>query len=118
MKLVPVTNTEKNFLHIGGKVIAPGETHLIDARIVPAHLLPKESAPPEEASPAPPQTDEALIDLAAGTVAQIVPQLTSLSDDDLLTLQALEMEGGNRKGVLDAIEVEKLERATRPAPDA
>lgn len=125
-KKIPIKNTGKNFLHVGGRVIPPNETHLVDEHLVPPALLPKpaasESVEPTGDQPSTDQpsadqtqpTDQALLDLVAGTVSQIVPQLAALSDDDLVTVHALELEGDNRKGVLEAIEAEKLERATRP----
>jgi len=116
VKMVPITNTSAAFLHVGGKVIAPGDTRHVDASMVPPDLLPKDDS--GEAADAPAAPANPMAELAQGTIAQIVPELPNLSDDDLLSLEAIELEGGNRKGLIDAIEAEKLERATKPPPQA
>lgn len=104
MNLIPYTNPHKHMMHIGGRVIRPGETRMVDASQVP-------NAPPAEAAPAPPAPN-ALADLAKKSVKDITAALPDLDDADLDALLVLDAADGNsRKGVTEAVAEEKLARA-------
>lgn len=64
-----------------------------------------------------PTDSSALESMLQATIPDIAAGLDDLSDSDLATLQALEMDGSNRKGLLDAIALEQKRRA-REAGDA
>lgn len=104
MNLVPYTNTKPYNQHIGGRVIRPGETRMVDASLLPA-AQPDETAP---AAPAPSAMDE----LAKKSVSAIVDALPSLSAEELDALLAADAADGKaRKGVTEAVAEEKLRRA-------
>lgn len=62
-------------------------------------------------------TDEERKDLLSNPVADVVAMLDDLGPDDVLALQALEREGKNRKGLIDAIE-SYIEAQQGDTPDA
>ncbi|WOS40693.1 hypothetical protein [Xanthomonas rydalmerensis] len=64
-----------------------------------------------------PTDPTALESMLKATIPDIAAGLDDLSDDDLATLQALEMAGAGRKGVTDAIAMEQKRRA-READEA
>lgn len=107
MNLVPYTNTKPYNQHIGGRVIRPGETRMVDASLLPA-------ATPAEAAPEAPQP-LTIADLAKKSVKEIVAALPSLSAEDLDALLVADAADGNaRKGVTEAVAEEKLRRAAEP----
>lgn len=88
-----VENTGNSPLWVGGAMIMPGEGREVV-------LLDEASAPPDEPEIDP---DAALHELLAGTVAEVSASLEGLQLDTLNRLQALEADGKNRKGVLEAV---------------
>ncbi len=106
MKEIPVTNTTNANLHIGGKVIIPGETRMVDERIVPDSLKTKEQNAGDAEEPRDP-----IHGLLEGTVVEITAALAGLSTEELAQLHDAEVAGKNRKGVLEAIAADQLRRA-------
>lgn len=106
MKEIPVTNSGTDNLHVGGKMIRPGCTRMIDENQVPAHLRPDDQPAAEEQAPADP-----VLELLNGTVPEVVDALPSLSIEDLDRLEAAELADKNRKGVLEHIAADRLRRA-------
>lgn len=102
---IPVTNNTDTMLHIGGKVIRPGETRDVDESLVPDELKPVAA---QAATDAPEDPVLALLD---GSVKEIAEALAGLSDADIDALEAAEEAGKTRKGVLAAIAEQRLARA-------
>lgn len=113
MKLVPYTNNKPYNQHIGGRVIRPGETRMVDASLVP-------NATPEEAAQAP-EAPNPLAELVKKKVKDVTAALPTLSDaelDDVLRLDAADAPDGQaRKGVAEAVAAEKLARAAAKPAD-
>ncbi len=105
MKEVPYHNDSETIKHIGGKMIRPGETRMVDASMLPNAHERNEQAEAKSSEPT-------LID---GTVAQITAALPGLSDEELAELKAAEEAGNTRKGVMNAIAEEELRRAEAKA---
>ncbi len=102
---LPVTNHGTTMLHVGGKVIRPGETRHIDESLVPDDLKPAASQASEDAP------DDPLLALLDGSVKEIEGALAGLSSAQLDELEAAEEAGKTRKGVIAAITAERLHRA-------
>jgi hypothetical protein len=113
MNLVPYTNNKPHNQHIGGRVIRPGETRMVDASLVP-------NATPEEAAPGP-AAPNPLAELVKKKVKDIEAALPTLSDaelDEVLKLDGADATDGQpRKGVAEAIAEEKLRRAAASPKD-
>lgn len=98
---VPYTNNTTTAQYIGPLLIQPGDTRMVDDS-----FLPKE---PTAATPAEP-TDPVLALLDAN-VATVTSSIAALSDADLDRLETAEQNGKTRKGVLEAIAAQKIDRA-------
>lgn len=110
---IPVTNTGKTTLYVGGRAIIPGETRCLPAHEVPHYLRPDQAEPPPET---PPDVDAELGQILRGNVREVIAALLALSDDHLALLATFEdkKNGGlNRKTVLEAIGAEQLRRASQ-----
>jgi len=107
---IPIKNSGKTALHVGGFTVLPGETRIFPEHHVPPHLRP--AAPETEVETPDPDADlKALLD---GTVTEVRDALPAFTDDELDTLEILESEdtgGKGRKGVLEAISEARLQRA-------
>lgn len=103
MKTEHYTNETKNFMHIGGVTIPPGETREVDATLLPGHAPDDGMAPDVPLDP--------LAQLMAGSVAVITAALPTLSDADLAHVTELEEAGVARKSMLAALSAENLARA-------
>lgn len=112
MKKVSYTNETRNFQHVGGVTVPPGETRDVDPSLLPDYQ--SEGAAPE----APPR--DPLAEMMTGSVKVISAELVHLSDEDLARALQLEQEGLSRKSMLEAITVENLRRvAEKPSqPEA
>lgn len=111
MALVPYTNTGENNIHIGGKVIVPGETREVDETLVPGYGQALEPDADADRNPLDDET-EALLAILAGKVADVVAALPTLSVAQLDALENLETEAEKpRKGILEAIDARRLELA-------
>lgn len=103
MKRIPYTNRLAHSVVIGLATIAPGDTRMVDPSLVP------------DQAPAPPTVDDTPSDpvlaILDDSVPTIAAQLPFLSDDDLARVEQGEADGKTRKGVMAAIEEEKLRRA-------
>ena len=100
-----ITNDTESPRFIGGRMIPPGETVVVDVEELPPEYRP-EAVPPEPE----PEVDR-IVEIAAFKASLIVPILPDLSDEDLARLQSIETEGSARKTVLEAIAGESLKRA-------
>lgn len=110
MNDVPVSNTGKMMMYVGGHMIPPGETRLLPAHHVPEHLWPVPS--PVVA----PEAPDPLTDLLTGNVKSVVEALPGLDVEQLMELEALEaLREAPRKGVLEAVAEALLERAADEA---
>lgn len=101
---IPIHNAGTTNMHIGGVVIRPGATRMIDERLVPGHLKPATTDAGEEET-----ADDPVANLLDLNVASIVAALPEFGDLD--ALEAAETEGKARKGVLEGIAHERLRRA-------
>jgi len=108
MNEVPVKNDGKTTRYVGGFAIPPGETRILPAASVPRHL--HRAPTPVEPKEAP---DTFVADTLDGTVDEIKAILPTITAEDLDVLETAEMDenGKNRKGVLNAIQEERLNRA-------
>lgn len=107
---VPYTNDKPHTVHIGGKMIRPGQTRDVDASLV-------QSAPPAEPT-APPDPYAHIREILGHKVGEISAMLKSLSDEDLAHVERLEGDAKNpRKGVLQAVNELQLERAKERGSD-
>lgn len=108
MNQVPIHNTGKTNRYIGGICIPPGETRMIDARLLPPEA---EHAPEPDAPAADP-----IGDLLKLSVKEIIADLGEFDDETLARIEARELEDKPpRKTLLDAIAQEKLKRANAAA---
>ena len=104
---VPYTNHGDRIVHVGGKQILPGETRDVEASLV----QPARPAAPSEA----PDPDAPLRQILAHKASDMPEVIRQVPSDSLERLEVLEGDANKpRKGVLEAIEAEKLERASRP----
>lgn len=108
MALVAYTNTGDNNIHIGGKVIAPGETREVDETLVPGYGQALEQVVDADQNSLDDET-EALLAILAGKVAEVVAALPALSVEQLDALENLETEAEKpRKSILKDIEARRL----------
>ena len=107
MRKVPFTNTGTGFRNIGGVMIAPGATRPVDARLVPGYGKAKQPTKrPRKAHSDP------VLALLDNRVADIVPQLPTLSDEAFEKVQQAERDGNKtRKSLKKAFDEEWLRRA-------
>lgn len=114
MKEAPFTNPADSGKteFIGGKMIRPGETRMVDAALVnagPAPAASGEQAPPPEHN---------MKSLQADSIKAITPQLPQLSDEQLADLLTLERaQDKPRRGVTEAVEEEQLKRQAETVND-
>lgn len=107
MNKIPVTNDTDHNMHVGGSVLRPGETQLVEPHLVPPGMGQLSTQANDE-----PPVDHVL-DLQKSKSAIVIAELTALSLDDLHALEALEASAtAPRKGVLEAITAEHLRRAS------
>jgi hypothetical protein len=107
MNKIPVTNDTSHNLHVGGSVLRPGETQLVEPHLVPPGMG-HTSAPADTAPPL-----NHVQELQKAKSAIVIAELTALSIDDLHQLEVLETSSTKpRKGVLEAITAEHLRRAS------
>jgi hypothetical protein len=107
MNKIPVTNDTDHNMHIGGSVLRPGETQLVEPHLVPPGM----GEVSTQASDEPPVDPVLELQKRKGDI--VIAELTALSLDDLHALEALEASASKpRKGVLEAITAEHLRRAS------
>ncbi len=108
MRKIPYTHPDSapNPTTIGGVLLHPGDTRLVDASMVPgarAKAAPAPTAPPAE---------DDMETLRSDSVKDIVAKLEQLADEQLDELEQLERADDKpRKGVLEGIDEERLRRA-------
>ena len=102
---VPIENKGAMPIFVGGVMIPPGETRHFEDDMLPPEFR---SAAPVAVEA---EAGDPLLDLLAGTVAEVAGGLSVLSDEFLTRLEALETDGKARNGVFKAIAVERLARA-------
>lgn len=105
-----ITNDTASPMYVAGRLIPPFDgRHFEDHELPPEHKPAAAAAAPEE-----PSLDEELKKLLAGTIKEISPQLEALTFEALDRLAMLEMQvnaDAPRKGLLQAVDAEKLRRA-------
>lgn len=107
MNQIPVTNNTESNMHVGGSVLRPGETQLVEAHLVPPGLGEISTQANDE-----PPVDHVL-ELQKSKADTVIAELTALSLDDLHAIEALEASATKpRTTVLAAITAEHLRRAT------
>ncbi len=105
------TNTSDRIVHVDGKMIHPGETREVGPLGSPPQARPVGFDDLHDLSDKAAGTVD-LADLLKGSVAKVAAALTSLDEAQLEALAELEYEdGAPRKGVIEAVEAEKLRRA-------
>lgn len=108
---IPVTNNTASPIFVASQMIPPGETRHFEAHHVPPEHRPVPADPEPEAAPAPHPLAQSL----DAKVADVLAGLAALSDAELAEIETLEREGRNRKGVIEGIAAERLERGARQA---
>lgn len=113
---IPVTNSTAGTIWVGGQMIPPGETRHFEEHQVPRHFRPAPKKPKSEENagedPAAIRTRE-LTQVLNANVTAVRDYLPKLSDADIEELAALEEAGKQRKGVLEALAEEALNRASK-----
>lgn len=99
---VPYTNTTTAPQYVGPHLVQPGDTRMVDDTFLP---------PAAGAAVVADEPESPLLSLLDGNVQEVAAALAALSDDDLAQIEAAETAGKTRKGVLTAIEEDKLRRA-------
>ncbi len=102
---IPIHNPGKNPLPVGNLTVLPGETRLIEERLVPPHLRPQQEA---ESVLLP---EDPVLALLERTVPEIVAHLPALSDEDYEGLKEAERNGNTRVTLVKAFSEEDLRRA-------
>lgn len=105
MNKIPFSNTGTTPVYAGGLLVRPGETRMIDPTTVDGGDASAE-APAPSGSPANP-----LLTLLDQSIPKVVEAIRELSDADLEAVRQAEEDGKTRKGVLEAIEALRIERA-------
>lgn len=106
------TNNTDRIVYIGGRSVFPGSTREVDARDIPGHQAPAPAAPAEPVGDLQAAID-ALLELSVADIRAALPRL----EGELEQLLQSEVEGRNRKGVIQAIEAERLRRAAEATSD-
>jgi len=105
MKKVPFFNDSKVRRTIGGRAVAPGATLFVDERDHPDYTPPPAQRPRKQHS-------DPVLELLDNPVADIVPDLPKLTDEQFDKLQQAEKDGNKtRKSLLKAFDEEHLRRA-------
>lgn len=105
MNKIPVTNDTSHNLHVGGSVLRPGETQLVEP-----HLVPPGMGEISDTVASSDETDHSAILAAVGT-ADILACLQDASAEKLDHIEKYEAEGKNRPAVMEGIAAERLRRA-------
>lgn len=99
----------KHATTIGGKLLHPGDTRMVDAALVPAGQA--DRATSTAGKPAAPPVERNMAALQADTVKVITGQLPKLASEQLAELLTIERaQDKPRSGVTQAIEEEQLKR--------
>lgn len=101
MVLKVIENTGDSPMYVMGRMIGPGCAETVD--------VPPDAE--DEVVPAPEAQENPLAVLLERPVKEVVPALEGLSDGELAAVEALEVAGKARKGVLEAVMELKLVRA-------
>lgn len=111
MNKVPFFNKGTNRVVVGGQACAPGATIYVDERDHPDFKPAPKQRPKKTHS-------DPVLTLLDKPVAEIVPELPNLSDDDFDKLQQAEKDGNKtRKSLLKAFDEEYLRRAEAKVND-
>lgn len=104
MKTAPFYNDTGNPVWIGGLMVPPGATRMVDASLLPA----------EPSAPDTPETPpDELAELLKGNVDSVVSRLPELTLTQIERLGELEQAGQQRKGILGAIAERLLSEASQ-----
>ena len=105
MPVKVVENKGTSVMFVGGKMIFPGASELVDVPEDAEPELAEAGTEPELDGDAP------MLALLEQGVAKIVPVLAAMTGEELARMEALETAGKNRKGLLAEVTVERLKRA-------
>ena len=111
MSHTPYTNNGDTTVYVGGMAILPGET-----REVATEALPRRPQPKAEQTEAPSE-DAVIGEVVAHKAKDLIGMLGKFARDELERVEAAEKKGQARKGVLEAIANEKLQRASAGQDD-
>lgn len=104
MKQVPFTNKTDQVRTIGDKLIPPGGTRFVDARLLPGHQAEKPAAPVRAHS-------HPILPLLQRNVGDIIKTLPALSAESFNALWQGELDGKSRKSLKEGFKVEQIRRA-------
>ncbi|MCU0988019.1 MAG: hypothetical protein MUE63_00125 [Xanthomonadales bacterium] len=107
---VPIENKGASPIYVGGMMIPPGETRHLAEDDLPPEYRRSATAPVVE-------DEDPIAELLEGNVAEVTGALDLLNREWLVRMEAMELAGKNRKGVLAAIAEEMLRRANNSAAD-
>lgn len=113
MARINVHNTTRMPIYVGSTMIPPGDSRDFDEHDVPEHLKPAPvpPAPPAEEEK-PDQPASKLAELRAKSVEVIKAALVTLTEEELIALEAAESADETpRKTLLEAVTAERLRRA-------
>lgn len=113
MKKIPYFNDADHVVFMGGVMVPPGETRLVDeALIVPAPAADDDGGNDDGAVDSTDSFDTAkLEELLKGKQEDVLKALPGLSLDEVEALGDLEQEGKARQGILGAVAERLLESA-------
>ena len=107
MRKVPYTNTTGRIRTVARQMVTPGETVYIDERDHPNYKPAKKSAQRE-----PKQHSDPVLALLDNAVADIIPQLPTLTAEEFDKVQQAERDGNKtRKSLKNAFDAEYQRRA-------
>lgn len=117
MALVPYSNTTTRHQHVAGKTIKPGETRMVDERLLPTSGPAMATATSDAAVLTNHPGDELpLEEIQALTVAQLREAVRKLSDEQLTMLGQIESDSESpRTTALEAIQ-DELDRREAEKP--
>lgn len=101
MRKVPYYNPTDKTQHLGPVSVRPHSTREVDPRDIPGY----KPGAAERPAPADPT-----LELLDNSIKDIAERLPDLSDEELDSLEEAEINGKTRKGLLEAITEERLNR--------
>ena len=108
MSEIPFENTGKTMRFIGGQMIPPGETRMVDTREVPGFVMPVDDTEDDQG----PDTGEIIRTILGHNIPALKEVLPGLSNDELDLVETGEQaKDSPRQGALAAIAEERIRRA-------
>jgi hypothetical protein len=107
MEKIPYTNDTAAPVYVGGLLVKPGQTRMIDPADAPNYAAALAAGQATAAG----EPENPTLKLLDRPVKDILPELPALTDAQLDELEAGEADGKTRKGVLEAIAEQRVLRA-------